>query len=71
MRKLVCARNIVLELEKKIKYDLKSTSQLSTAWEDNVGAENLPNGKDPLISSRTKYIFIKYHWFRSKKSYQD
>ena len=47
-------------------YELKSISQVSTAWEDNVGAESLPNEKVPLTPSRIKSLSFKYHWFRSK-----
>ena len=46
--------------------NLKSVSQVSKAWEDNVGTQNLANSKGPLMTSRTKHIGIKYHWFRSK-----
>ena len=47
-------------------YDLKSVSNVSKVWEDNVGTQNLANRKGPLMTSRTKHIGIKYHWFRSK-----
>ena len=31
-----------------------------------MGTQNLANSKGPLMTSRTKHIGIKYHWFRSK-----
>jgi len=46
--------------------ELKGASTVSKAWEDNVGTQNLANSKGPLMTSRTKHIGIKYHWFRSK-----
>ena len=66
MRELVSARRLVLELGERMNMDLKSVSQVSKAWEDNVGTQNLANSKGPLMTSRTKHIGIKYHWFRSK-----
>ena len=66
MRELVSARSMVLELAMKMNLDLKGVSTVSKAWEDNVGTQNLANSKGPLMTSRTKHIGIKYHWFRSK-----
>ena len=66
MRELVFARNLVSELAKNMKYGLSHTALVSKVWEDNIGAQNLANGKGPLMSSRTKHIGIKYHWFREK-----
>ena len=66
MRELVSARRLVLELGESMDMDLKSVSQVSKVWEDNVGTQNLANSKGPLMTSRTKHIGIKYHWFRSK-----
>ena len=66
MRELVSARSLVLELGERMNMNLKSVSQVSKAWEDNVGTQNLANSKGPLMTSRTKHIGIKYHWFRSK-----
>ena len=42
---LVFSRNWVQELGKQMKYDLNSASQVSKAWEDNIEAQNLANGK--------------------------
>ena len=66
MRELVSARNLVLELKQRTGLDLKGVGLVSKAWEDNIGTQNLANSKGPLMSSRTKHIGIKYHWFRSK-----
>ena len=66
MRELVSARNLVLELKKNTGLDLKEIELVSKVWEDNVGTQNIANSKGCLISSRTKHIGIKYHWFRSK-----
>ena len=66
MREVVSARSMVLELGIKINLDLKGSSTVSKAWEDNVGTQNLANSKGPLMTTRTKHIGIKYHWFRSK-----
>ena len=35
------------------------------SWEDNTGTQNLANSKGPWMTTRTKHIGIKYHWFRS------
>ena len=64
IRELVSAKSLVLELGEQMNYDLKSVSSVSKVWEDNVGTQNLANSKGPLMTSRTKHIGIKYHWFR-------
>ena len=56
---------LLFELGNSMNYDLKDISHVSKVWEDNTGTENLVNIKTPLMSSRTKRISIKYHWFRS------
>ena len=66
MRELVAARGLMFELSKQMKFDQIKLSNVSKAWEDNTGAQNLANSKGPLMTSRTKHIGIKYHWFRSK-----
>ena len=66
MRELVAARGLMFELSKQMKFNQIKLSNVSKAWEDNTGAQNLANSKGPLMSSRTKHIGIKYHWFRSK-----
>ena len=65
MHELISAKSLVLELGEQMNYDLKSASSVSKVWEDNVGTQNLANSKGPLMTSRTKHIGIKYHWFRS------
>ena len=43
---------------------MQGISFVCKAWEDNTCTENLANSKGPLMTSRTKHIGIKYHWFR-------
>ena len=45
-------------------FNLKGVYNVSTTWEDNIGAHNLANGKGPIMSFRMKHLEIKYHWFR-------
>ena len=65
MRELVSAWRLLFELGNWTEYDLKDISHVSKAWEDNNGTENLSNSKGNIMTSRTKHISIKYHWFRS------
>ena len=65
MRDLVSARRLIAELGKRMNYKLAKVSHVSKVWEDNTGTQNLANSKGPLMTSRTKHIGIKYHWFRS------
>lgn len=37
----------------------------STIWEDNEAALKLANKELPYMTTRSKHIAIKYHWFRS------
>ena len=46
-------------------YKVMNKSHVSKVWEDNTGTQNLANSKGRLMTSRTKHIAIKYHWFRS------
>ena len=46
----------MLELSERTSLDLNGAGLDSKAWEDNIGAQNLGNSKDPLMSSRTKHI---------------
>ena len=61
-RELVAARSLVLEIGSR----MEGASPVSKAWEDNAGTQNLTNSKGPLMASRTKHIWIKYHWSRPK-----
>ena len=61
MRELVVARALLLELNQKLNLDLDGVSQVSKAWEDNIGTQHLANSKGNLMTSRTKHIGIKYH----------
>ena len=54
----------MLELNKQMNFRLDGVYLVSKVWEDNVGAEDLANGKCPMMSPRTRHIEIKYHWFR-------
>ena len=64
MWELVTAWILVLESNKRMNFKLEGAYLVSKAWEDNVVAENMANGKDPMMSPRTKNIGIKYYWFR-------
>ena len=65
MRDLVSARHLMAELGQQMDYKLAKVSHVPKVWEDNTGTQNLANSKGPLMTSRTKHIEIKYHWFRS------
>ena len=61
---LVAARKFVLELGERMNMELNIVSKVSNSWEDNVGNKNLANIKFPLMTSGTKHIGLKHHWFR-------
>jgi len=42
------------------------TTFRTTVWEDNVGALTLANLEPGLITRRSKFYAIKYHWFHSQ-----
>lgn len=65
MRDLVSAWRLMAELGEKMNYKMERISHVSKVWEDNTGTQNLANSKGPLMTSRTKHIGIKYHWFQS------
>ena len=46
-------------------YKLANVLYVFKVWEDNTRTQNLVNSKGPLITSRNKYIAIKYRWFRT------
>ena len=56
----------MLELSTRINLDLKGASTISKSWEENTGTQNLANSKEPLTTTCTNHIGIKYHWFTSK-----
>ena len=62
---LISERRLLTELGEHMKCKLVNVSRVSKVWEDNTGTQNLANNKRPLMTSRTKHIAIKYHWFRS------
>ena len=67
MRELVSGRRLLIELTSRMEMlHMQGISFVCKAWEDNTGTENLANSKGPLMTSSTKHIGIKYHWFRSK-----
>ena len=45
-------------IERIMAYDLKFTSQVSKAWEDTIGAQNLTNTKEP-----TNILSSEKHWY--------
>ena len=61
MHELLSVRRLVLELGERMNMDLKSVSQGSKAWKNNVGIQSLVNSKGPLMTPRTKHIVIKYY----------
>ena len=65
MRDLVSARRLLAELGERMDYKVMKKYYVSKVWEDNTGTQNLANSKEPLMTSCTKHIAIKYHWFRS------
>ena len=65
MRELIPVRSLVIESSKRMKLDLARVATVAKAW-NNIGTQNLANHKGPLMTSRTKHISIKYHWFRSR-----
>ena len=66
MRELVGRRGLLFELCKQMDLNYKIISKVSKVWEKITGAQYLENSKGPLITSRTKCIGIKCHWFRNK-----
>ena len=66
MRELVAGRQLQTEITIMMNMlDIHSVSFVCKTWEDNMETENLANRKGPLMTSRTKHIGIKYHWFQS------
>ena len=66
MRELVAGRQLRTEITIMMNMlDIHSVSFVCKTWEDNTETENLANRKGPLMTSRTKHIGIKYHWFQS------
>ena len=51
----------MLELGERMNMNLKSVSQVSKVWEDNIGTENLAKSKEPLMTARKKNLVIKHH----------
>jgi hypothetical protein len=65
MRALLPLRSILAEVTSILNLPKNRRSVISTVWEDNAAALLLATTDPPKISSRTKHINVKYHWFRS------
>ena len=64
MRELLPMRTLLQEVGSKLGLDFVSSSLVcSTIFEDNQGCLSLVNV--PKMSSRNKYLSLKYHFFRS------
>eukprot|EP00957_Ditylum_brightwellii_P014791 1115148-Ditylum_brightwellii.AAC.1 len=65
MQELLPIRWLVEELADTMFLDQPQEMLVSTVWEDNNGALILANNSLPQMTPRSKYIGVKYHWFRS------
>jgi len=64
MRELLPMRALLQELNDKLGLDVVQGSLVrSTVFEDNQGCLSMVNS--PKMSSRNKYLALKYHFFRS------
>jgi hypothetical protein len=64
MRELLPMRALLQELAQKLKLNLVAKSLVrSTVFEDNQGCLSMVNV--PKMSTRNKYLSLKYHFFRS------
>jgi hypothetical protein len=65
MRELLPMRRLLKEIGTKLKLDVLKTSLVrSTVFEDNQGCLSLVNV--PKMSTRNKYLSLKYHFFREQ-----
>ena len=65
MRDLLPMRELLKEIGSALGQEVKQVSEMrSTVFEDNTGCLSLVN--TPRMSTRNKYLALKYHWFRSK-----
>ena len=63
MREFLPMRRLLQELGERIKLDLERDGKLhSVIFEENNGA--LALAKAPKLTPRTKYIAVKYHFFK-------
>ena len=46
-----------------MKFKIANMPYVCKAWENNTGNQNLVDSKGPLMTTRTEYIGINYHWF--------
>jgi len=60
-------RELVIELATAVKIPADNIAKMDTTiWEDhNMGALILSEPELPRMTSQSKHISIKYHWFRS------
>jgi hypothetical protein len=65
MRSLLPLRSILTEVTSILGLPKKKRSVISTVWEDNAAASKIATTDPTKISSRTKHINVKFHWFRS------
>jgi len=64
MRKLLPMRALMMEMGEKLHLEFAQGSVIkSTVFEDNQGCLSMVN--TPKMSSRNKYLALKYHFFRS------
>ena len=65
MREVLPMRALLQEIRSKIELNCSTTTLIrSTVFEDNQGCISLVNV--PKMSTRNKYLSLKYHFFRSK-----
>lgn len=65
MRDLLPMRELLQEIGSALGQEVKTLSEMrSTVFEDNTGCLSLVN--TPRMSTRNKWLSLKYHWFRSK-----
>jgi hypothetical protein len=65
MRELLPLRELMAEIGNALGSEVKAVSEMkSTVFEDNTSCLSLINA--PKVSTKNKYLALKYHWFRSK-----
>ena len=64
-RELLPLMDLVQEVSDAVGLPSDEASNIfSTIWEDNIGALTLAHLELPRMTPRSKYIAVKYHWFR-------
>eukprot|EP00957_Ditylum_brightwellii_P098738 7521052-Ditylum_brightwellii.AAC.1 len=64
MRELLPAKWLIEELGQSLGLKQEEVSTISTVWKDNNDALVLATNPMPRMTPRSKYIGVKYHWFR-------